>query len=335
MTLRRYTLITPEKVHAHAWSLHKVGCQDIPKELRANGGTKEMIKLDLDDDDEAVMREIDIDDLGYTIDDVRIFSCTGYEEETFTVADAEAAEEHAEASRATPPSSHPAAKASREAAVKRLQEQVEEVIDKLVIKRGTDNIGESDKWSELRLKTCTDDYVYDLAVEVRKLRERGEAWWRVAYELGLPGSGASNKQGRKGSAFARRVWRAAWGKTYLGDRGQRESKLTREARALADQARPYFAEDAQETEIINRVCGQLIHWVAKLPGEHGLITSAQEAYVHHDPHMIKLRIGPKGRYLEFYEQVDAAQLCVDPRLSIAKSGPLRAVYVNRITRVGI
>jgi hypothetical protein len=158
----------------------------------------------------------------------------------------------------------------------------------------------------------------------------------VAYELHLPGSGASNKQGRKGSAFARRLWRAAWGKTYLGERGQRESKITREARAMENLGRPYFSESEDAMVIIEKVRGKMLHWVTRLGDQHGgIVTSAQEAYVHDDPKFIRVKEGPKGPYLEFFEQIDPAMLLADPRQSIAKSGPLRAVYVDRITRVGV
>lgn len=315
--IKRYTVVE----FGGGWTVHKLGCVKIKTEVAA-GGLKEMIKLDLNWEDDEIMNEIDPEDTGGVMADVDLCACTGY---------TNAAPEPEEP---TPPA-RPAAIASQEAAAKRLLQQVEETIEKLVVSRGVDDIGEGDLWADKRLPNCTDDYIYDLAVEVRKLREKGEAWWRVAYELSLPGSGASNKQGRKGSAFARRVWRAAWGKTYLGERGQRESKVTREARAMANLGRPYFSEGATEQDIIKRVTGQMIHWVARLEGKHGLITSAQEAYVHDDPRLVKYRLGPQGPYIEFFEQVDAAQLRVDPRLSIAKSGPLRAVYVDRITRVGV
>jgi hypothetical protein len=302
------------------WVVHKVGCPKIAEEMASTiEASKRTIKLDLDWEDDELLEAVDPYDKATGIEDVELCACTGYETPEPT----------------TPSPARPAAIASREAAQKRLLQQVEEAIDKLVIARGVDDVGEGDLWADQRLPSCTDDYVYDLAVEVRKLREKGEAWWRVGHELGLPGSGASNKQGRKGSAFARRVWRAAWGKTYLGERGQRESKATREVRAMENLGRPYFSEDATEQEIVKRITGQMIHWVARLEGRHGIITSAQEAYVHDNPRLVRYKLGPLGPYVEFYEQVDPAQLRVDPRLSIAKSGPIRSVYVNRITRVGV
>lgn len=313
---KRYTLLsfTDESLK---WEIHKPGCGQIAG-WDSLGANKALVRLDLDDSEEEILEGINAF-LEMTMNDVELCACTE-----------------------TPPTSfsqptRPAAIASQQAARARLLREVEVLIDKLVAKRGQDDVGLGDEWAHLRLEKCTDDYIYDLAVEVRKLREKGEPWWRVAYELDLPGSGASNKQGRKGSAFGRRLWRAAWGRTYVGDgvTVQRESKANREARALANSSKPYFLESATDQDIVTAICGKMIHWVTRLPVPDGLVTSAQEAYVHDEDRLVRVKQGPKGRYVEFYEQVDPAQLLVDPRLSIAKSGPLRAVYVDRITRVGV
>jgi hypothetical protein len=334
---KRYTVISFQDDEIK-WEIHKPGCRLIREAASLAGAAKQLRKLDLDGTDEEVLVDIDAF-LEMTMDDVELCACTGYvTEDPDSGEQVEESDEYDEddeddEEEITP--SSPAALASQQAARAKLQKQVEEVVDKLVAKRGADNIGEGDQWAEGRLFACVDDYVYDLAVEVRKLREMGEPWWRVAYELELPGSGATNKQGRRGSAFARRLWRAAWGKTYGETRSQRESKAAREERAARNEGRPYFSEDATETEIIGAITGKLLHWVARLPVPDGLVFSSQETYVHSDPRLVKYKLGPQGPYVEFYEQVDPAQLKVDPRLSIAKSGPLRAVYVNRITRVGV
>lgn len=312
------------------------------------GASKRLVKVDLDGTDEEVLEELEAP-LEWTMEDVDLCACTGYETadalghpvgggpEGYVEPVDEDDLDDDEGEENLPQPSSAAARASQAAARAKLLRQVEEAVDKLVVERGEDNVGLGGKeeWANERLFTCTDDYVYDLAVEVRKLRERGDSWWRVAYELHLPGSGASNKQGRKGSAFARRLWRAAWGKTYLGERGQRDSKVAREARAMENLGRPYFTGAEDPMAIIERVRGQMLHWVTRLNVKNGLVTSAQEAYVHDDPKYIRVKEGPQGPYLEFYEQIDPAMLLADPRMSIAKSGPLRAVYVDRITRVGV
>lgn len=320
MTVKRYTLI--EFDNNECWVVHKPGCPLVKGDMEV-GGKKQLVKIDLGWDDDHLLEEIDPEENLSSIEDIDFCACTETEPPPPPAPQ--------------PKPVHAAAEASRKAAAERLKREVEEIIDKLVISRGVDDIGEGDQWADERRESCTDDYVYDLAVEARKLRVKGEPWWRVGYELGLPGAGASSKQGRKGGAYARRLWRAAWGKTYVDDGTvvHRESKLTREARAMENLGKPYFSESEDAVTIIEKVRGQMLHWVTRLEGTYGLITSAQEAYVHDDPKYIRVKEGPKGTYLEFYEQLDPSMLMADPRKSITKSGPLRAVYIDRITRVGV
>lgn len=208
------------------------------------------------------------------------------------------------------------------------------VIEKLVDLRGEDNAGEGDEWSTERLATCTDDYTYDLAVEIRKMRAQGTSWWRIAYELHLPGSGASAKQGGSGASLARRVWRAAWGKTYESEAVPREGKGEKVQRVFDEKARPYFAADAKELDVIKAMAGRLVQWCTRLQTPGGAVVSLQETFVHKDLHLIKIKQGPRGRYVEFFEQPDPELLRIDPHQAIAKSGPLRSVYLDRIVKVG-
>lgn len=217
----------------------------------------------------------------------------------------------------------------------RLSELSEGIIEKVIVKRGKDDIGIDDEWSEKRVDSCGDDWTYDLAVEIRKLRvNKAMAWWRIAQELELPGAGASAKQGRAGAAFARRVWRAAYGQTYSETNANRETKDEKTVRYAGESARSYFATDDPEMYIIGKLKGSHIEWVTKLPVPDGLVTSLQETYVHDDPRLIWVKEGPKGRYVEFYEQPDPELLRLNPTKAIAKGGPLRSVYLDRITKVG-
>lgn len=215
-----------------------------------------------------------------------------------------------------------------------LSETCERIVGELAAKRGEDNIGQGgeEAWHDERLDTCKDDWTFDLAVEVRVMRLQGKAWWLIARELEFPGNGASAKQGRAGAAFARRLWKAAWGETYHETNANRETKDERVDRALLDASRPYFAADALELDIIKKVKGARVEWVTRLTTGGGLVTSHQETYVHDDPRLIRIKNGPRGRYIEFYEQPDPAMLQI--RNSLAKAGPLRSVYLDRIIRVG-
>lgn len=223
--------------------------------------------------------------------------------------------------------------AAQDAAAKKAQELIEGIIDKIIAARGVDNVGEGDQWGNERLDTCN-DYVYDLAVEVRKGRAAGEPWWRIAYTLSLPGAGASAVQGKTGAAYARRLWERAWGKTYLDTSAPRDTKARKEERAVLAPMRPYFSDADDDFHIIQEVTGKRIEWVIRLAAGSGVVTSAQEAIVFHDSHLVKVVRGPKGRVLNFYEAPDAALLKVDPRHAISKCGPLRSVHLHNITRVG-
>lgn len=216
----------------------------------------------------------------------------------------------------------------------RLAQISQDTIEKLLASREVDDIGTGDQWSGQRMKTCEDDYTYDLAVEVRKAREQGSSWWRIAYDLELPGFGHSAKQGRLGASLARRLWRAAWGKTYDGMAAIRETKEDRVARSEVDDGKPYFHGDENEMDIVKAVAGKQVEWCTRLPVPGGIVASLQSTYVHGDVRLIFVKVGPKGRYVEFYEQSDPAMLVLDPREAIAKAGPLRSVYLDRITKVG-
>src|SRR5687767_6868447 len=50
-----------------------------------------------------------------------------------------------------------------------------------------------------------------LAPKVKELREKGLAWWQIGFELGLPGSADTVAKGKGGAAFARKIWKAAFG----------------------------------------------------------------------------------------------------------------------------
>lgn len=225
--------------------------------------------------------------------------------------------------------------AAQDKAARQAEQIMAEIIEKIIAARGEDTVGDGDQWADAR-RDGVDDYTYDLAVEVRKARAAGAAWWRIAYDLHLPGHGPSAAQGKSGAAYARRLWEKAWGKTYTdGERAPRETRETKRERGLATEARPYFAPDAQDATIVAAICGQEIHWNARLGDRHGgLIVAPQQAIVHHDPRTIKISMGPRGRYVEFFEQIDASMLAIDPHRAIAKTGPRRAVYLDRIERVG-
>lgn len=307
---KTYTVLFPELISTHAFSVHAPGCRDIRRELRKGGGGQEDSTFDLGNEDEA-MKAIDVDGLGYSMMDVHVHTCA-------TALDA-----------ANKISTR--RRKRNGAAQDQAKVQASEIIEGLIERV----VAAADAYAEVRLATC-DDATYAKAQEVRTMREGGEAWWRIAQAMGLPGSGASAKQGKSGAAYARRLWERAWGKTYLdGERAPRETKEVKRERVVLAPHRSAFTDASTDQAIADAILGNKIYWSARLgTPEQGIVVSPQEAYVHHNPRLVRVKQGPKGRYVEFYEQVDAAQLKIDPNLSISKSGPIRSVYVANIERVG-
>jgi len=346
---RKYVLLSPEKRGDYDWAVHAVGCSDITRELRRLGGTQETVVLDLDDEAQC-MAVIDPDALGYGMHDVKVFPCalaahrtpvkhrpqkaapamTG----TKTPATAVRPAALVPGPVAVPTTKPKANGAALDAAALKAEKIIAEIVEKIIEKRGTDDVGTGDQWDDDRRDTV-DDYTYDLAVEVRKMRVGGAAWWRIAHNLYLPGAGPSAAQGKSGAAYARRLWERAWGKTYTdGEKAPRETKERKRERAVTTEHRPYFADTATDVQITNAVAGQEIMWFARVDTPSGAVISEQNATVHPDPRTIKIVLGPKGRVLEFYETLDTAMLLIDPHQAITKTGPRRSVYIDRIEKVG-
>lgn len=191
---------------------------------------------------------------------------------------------------------------------------------KVLAKRGT-HVAMNDQ----RKPGCSDDD-YALAVRVRELRAAGEAWWRIAQTLGLPGAGASAKQGKTGAAHARGLWKRAWGETYRDTSVQRETRAIKTERAITREARPYFPTDAMPAEIVDAVRGREIEWVIRLGQGETAIASVQRAEVSKDSRLDVVQ-GPKGAVLRFYEVVRDEK-------GIPMTGPLRSVYIDKIEKVG-
>lgn len=183
---------------------------------------------------------------------------------------------------------------------------------------------ESAVWAAARLATCDDD-TYALAVEVRKLRGAGEAWWRIAHTMSLPGSGPSVAQGKTGAAHARRLWARAWGNTYSDTTAPRETKAIKKERALVSPGRPFFPNDTPDAEVISTVRGREITWCTRLAAGDSVVVSLQQAKV--SDTKIAMAIGPKGRVINFNEVIK------DER-GTELVGPRRSVYLERIEKVG-
>jgi hypothetical protein len=185
-------------------------------------------------------------------------------------------------------------------------------------------VAQRDQPTDQRKPGCSDED-YALAERVRTLRASGAAWWKIAYEMELPGSGVSAKQGKTGAAHARRLWERAWGPTYKDTTVERDTKARKTERALTQPGRPYFAHDALDLEVLDAVKGKPIEWTTRLGAGDTVVCSIQNAIVS-GLHRSEIVQGPKGRVLKFYEL---------PEEGSHISGPLRSVYVDRIEKVGL
>lgn len=203
-------------------------------------------------------------------------------------------------------------------------QQAEEIISdetaKVLAKRGTHV-----EMNEQRKPKC-DDETYALAVRVRELRAEGRAWWAIAYELGLPGSGPSVRQGKTGAAKARRLWEQAWGKTYSDTSVPRDTKDRKKERALTEPGRPYFSPDTPDLEVVDLVRGKTVEWCTRLAAGDGVVISLQTAKV--DPKGAKVVQGRKGRVLSFYEVIRDEK-------GREMVGPCRSVYIAQIEKVSL
>lgn len=78
-----------------------------------------------------------------------------------------------------------------------------------------------------RVKTATaEDHA--LGKQVKELRDGGMAWWQIAYQLNLPGSGPNVAQGKSGAARARALYKKTFG-DLPGDVARRSTKASRAA----------------------------------------------------------------------------------------------------------
>lgn len=321
MTMTTYVAVFPEvrrdDVHCR---VHAPECKDLDK-ARANRSVLDTVALDLDAEDHtANMLVLDPDELGYEWSDVVVLRCaTNLANKVRRQANKERRE--AEQARTAGRTSRKTAPRSRngkaaDSAVASAEKIVKDEVAKVVARRDTPT----------RLATC-DDETYAKAVQVRELRATGAPWWRIAHQMGLPGSGPSVAQGKTGAAHARRLWERAWGKTYSDTSVPRDTKERKKERALTTEARPFFTADTMEMEIVSAITGKKITWFTRLEANgNALIVSEQEAIVY--PKDIQVLQGAKGRVVSFYEVIK------DER-GTEMVGPRRSVYIDRIEKVGL
>ena len=153
--------------------------------------------------------------------------------------------------------------------------------------------------------------------KVKELRDAGMAWWQIAYQLELPGSGPNVASGKAGAARARAAYKKTFG-DLPGDVARRSTKASRastEASGPPVVRKPLFTEgllgnqfdtDAAlaeaNAEILERVTGKVVRWIGRTQCNDGsTIESEREARVHpNSPRIERLENGRTT--LHFREQ---------------------------------
>lgn len=118
-----------------------------------------------------------------------------------------------------------------------------------------------------------------MADQVKALRAGGMAWWQIGYKLGLPGSADTVAKGKGGAAYARKVWKSAFGevpRTQVrnGSRSKKAEKNTdvREMRETAKAERvvqvragqSVIAIDKTDEEVLAMIDGRMLTWSINL-----------------------------------------------------------------------
>lgn len=126
---------------------------------------------------------------------------------------------------------------------------------------------------------------HEMGHKVKDLRDTGMAWWQIAYQLELPGSGPNVASGKAGAARARVLYKKTFG-SLPGDVAKRSTKASRAA-ATGDGApvvrKPVFTEAdlSDADELLARVVGKEIRWIGRTPCADGsTIETEREARVH-------------------------------------------------------
>ena len=135
-----------------------------------------------------------------------------------------------------------------------------------------------------------------LAGSVKELRETGMAWWQIGFKLSLPGNADTVAKGKGGAAFARKIYKAAFGEVPRvqvrdGSRANREKnedikalRKTKKADRVAQvrSGETVLRDDMTEAEVVATLRGRTIGWFINLNKVDGRgdLFAEQEASVH-------------------------------------------------------
>lgn len=179
-----------------------------------------------------------------------------------------------------------------------------------------------------------------LAAEVKGLRESGLAWWQIGHKLALPGSADNVAQGKGGAAYARKIWKAAFGEvprvqTRTGKRSKRAEKNdhVRELKATTKTERveavrrgvSVIKPEMTDEQVIEMLTGRVITWSFNLGNVDGQEDDFYDCTIGVFPKTCKVLDIKGDRAIEFRE--------LDPSAPISVRGVPGAMRVVRVSAI--
>jgi hypothetical protein len=183
-----------------------------------------------------------------------------------------------------------------------------------------------------------------MAEQVKELREQGVAWWQIGFKLGLPGSADNVAQGKGGAAYARKIWKGAFGDVPRVQKrdGSRSSKrekndhvrelkaTTRTERVEAVRAgTSVINPDMTNEEVIEMLDGRMITWSLNLANVDARGDEFFDTTIGVFKGTIKVHGLGLDRYIDFKEYDPSAPIAVR-----GIPGGQRSVRLSAIHTVG-
>lgn len=157
-----------------------------------------------------------------------------------------------------------------------------------------------------------------LAPQVKELRETGMAWWQIGFKLSLPGNADTVAKGKGGAAFARKIYKAAFGdvpRTQVRDGSRRDREKNEDVKALkktkkADRVakvrsgETVLRDDMTDEEVVATLRGRTIGWFINLDAVDGKGDSfaEQEVGVHRRFCKVEVHGGERCVVFKEYDQ---------------------------------
>lgn len=183
-----------------------------------------------------------------------------------------------------------------------------------------------------------------MAEQVKELRESGLAWWQIGFKLGLPGSADTVAKGKGGAAYARKIWKGAYGEVPRVQKrdGSRSSKReknehVRELKATTKASRveavrsgeSVINPDMTNEEVIEMLDGRLITWSFNLANVDSQGDDFFDCTIGVFKGSIKVHGLGVDRYIDFREYDPSAPVAVR-----GIAGGLRSVRLSSIHTIG-